>query len=547
MTRIPFRGLQVKPASISKIEAGCGAHANGRAAAALVLGSADRSASPVTMGATGGVGGRLGNNTKSATPIHDAGFRISGPTDAEAAGADAPDFKRSEARARRYELQTTARVLLYTLGKQQGLEYAYNYHRTCKCLYVSVGKNTVNADERGNAFYGGLPLCGSVWACPVCAAKIQERRRPEIAQAIDWAWTHGLKPVMVTLTFPHRSWHGLNDLITSQADALHRLRAGKPWAKVMAKVGFKGLIRSLELTHGGNGWHPHTHELWFVDQAADAAYIKERTLQRWTESCIRAGLLDPSDKAQLEAFHAHAVDVIDNCSNSDYLAKIDTERHWGADREISKGVTKAGSQSGRHPFTILETADFGNRDAELFLEYVHAMKGKRQIFWSHGLKELVGVEEKTDEELAEEELEKADVLATLTRRQWKIVIAEGARSEILDLAEAKGYEGLAQWFHRFGESLQRGLLPDDLHADDDDKMDWKINKACMKSEAMSIKPSDKDPLADCEKSEPPKVFRNSFKSALTLDESRPMDAERLQYAEGMMRRYMKVKEESEAS
>lgn len=26
-----------------------------------------------------------------------------------------------------------------------------------------------------------------------------------------------------------------------------------------------GLIRALELTHGANGWHSHTHELWFFD------------------------------------------------------------------------------------------------------------------------------------------------------------------------------------------------------------------------------------------------------------------------------------------
>ena len=35
------------------------------------------------------------------------------------------------------------------------------------------------------------------------------------------------------------------------------------------RQGFKGLIRSLEVTHGANGWHPHTHELWFLKGSAE--------------------------------------------------------------------------------------------------------------------------------------------------------------------------------------------------------------------------------------------------------------------------------------
>ena len=33
------------------------------------------------------------------------------------------------------------------------------------------------------AHYAGLPACGSVWACPVCAAKILDTRAAEIASA----------------------------------------------------------------------------------------------------------------------------------------------------------------------------------------------------------------------------------------------------------------------------------------------------------------------------------------------------------------------------
>ena len=44
----------------------------------------------------------------------------------------------------------------------------------------------------------------------------------------------------------------------------------------------------------------------------------------------------------------------------------------------------------------------GRSAASLFQEYGVAIKGQRQLSWSRGLKKLLCVEEKTDEELAQE-------------------------------------------------------------------------------------------------------------------------------------------------
>ena len=90
-----------------------------------------------------------------------------------------------------------------------------------------------------------------------------------VQQAIDWAKGQGYQVVMVTFTFPHKSWQSLGDLLARQADAFKRLRKGRPWDTMKADRGFKGLIRSLEVTHGANGWHPHTHELWFLKGSAE--------------------------------------------------------------------------------------------------------------------------------------------------------------------------------------------------------------------------------------------------------------------------------------
>lgn len=358
-------------------------------------------------------------------------------------------------RAERYALLSSARKLISAAGRASGLKYGHDLHKTAKCRYIRHGGTSVEVHksrEHGKAFYCNLITCGSVWSCPVCAAKIQERRREEIAAAINWAYDEGLQPVMVTLTFPHRAWHKLRDLLDQQAMALQRLRAGQPWEKFKKSVDFRGLIRSLELTHGDNGWHPHTHELWFVRSTADASLMLPEILKRWESACIRAGLLDEDDAAQLAAFRVHAVDVKGWCSESDYLAKQDDSRHWGADREIAKGSTKAGRAKGRHAFGLLADASgkgsAARRAGRLYLVYIAAMRGKRQIVWSKGLKALVKVDDLDDETLAVESRDEADLLGYITDDDWHTVRTVGAFAAVLDAAEVGGWPAVQSLIDR---------------------------------------------------------------------------------------------------
>ena len=375
--------------------------------------------------------GRLGIYAKSITPPPLA--------------ADLARLAIQKNRAERYELLAVARRLYLVAGNRAGLAYGHDYCRTAKCRYISHGQGVgVHKSKKYNgAFYSGLVTCGSVWNCPVCGPKIQERRREEIAQAVTWAYANGYQPVMVTLTFPHRAWNKLKKLLKKQASALQLLRAGSPWNRFKNWCGYQGLIRALEVLFGRHGWHPHTHELWFVRPDADVEEMKAKILKLWESACIRAELLDENDSAQLEAFRAHAVDVKGNCSASDYLAKQDDSRHWGVDREIAKASTKAGRAKGLHPFALLAKAGQGDKRAErLFLAYSLAMKGKAQIFWSPGLKATVGVHEATDQQLSEEVREPADLLGQLSPDDWKLVRSRNARAQVLDAAENGGWPAI---------------------------------------------------------------------------------------------------------
>lgn len=367
-------------------------------------------------------GAPLGTTAKSSSPC---------PTGGE-------DGKGRKAhRALKYQALSQGRQWLVAQAKaEKPAAFPGDVYRTADCRHVNHGLVGVNlSPEHKAAHYSGLATCGSVWACPVCASRIQERRRPEVQQAIDWATEQGYVAVMVTFTFPHKAWNRLDELLSRQADAFKRLRSGKRWQNLKGALGFQGLIRSLEVTHGQNGWHPHTHELWFLKGSPEG--LQDLLSGFWLSACSKAGLVDANDSKMVEAFMAHGVDVKEDVTCGDYLAKQDDSRRWGFAEEISKATSKAGRAKGVHPHHFLVRRAEGDRDR--YVEYVQSMKGRRQLFWSHGLKAVVGINEISDEELADESREPAELLGRLTPEDWKVVRGNDARAELLDAAEQGGW------------------------------------------------------------------------------------------------------------
>jgi len=347
--------------------------------------------------------------------------------------AEDPEKRRRATRALRFQAQSQARHILRCDALAQGAKYPGNVHRTAACRHLKHADiNVMYAQQHNAAFYAGLVTCGSVWSCPVCASRIQERRRLEIEQAITWAESQGLVCVLVTFTFPHCHWHRLTDLIVQQRDAFKRLRYSKGYRKVKPV----GLIRSLEVTHGSNGWHPHTHELWFCEP--DNLPSQYTLAQLWETAASRAGLLDhvePNSRHWAE-FLVHGVDVKRDMTCGDYLAKQDDSRSWGFSHEVAKATSKAGRAKGVHPHHFLIRKAPG--DDALFLEYHNAMKGARQLFWTPGLKAKVQIEDLSDEVIADESRDPADILAHIPDDAWKLVRGNDARAELLDAAESRG-------------------------------------------------------------------------------------------------------------
>ena len=242
---------------------------------------------------------------------------------------DAPaDPKRH--RAQRFALKSVVNRLLPT-------------SRTSKCCRWRVPKQALQVHrsiEHGKAFFSGLQVCASVWACPVCAAKISERRRAELVTAVALAKSMGMHVKLLTLTVPHGLGDDLPTLLVQIRNAWRRTttgRAGKDFRKLL---GIKGTIRALEVTHGQNGFHPHLHVLLFLEQDATNGCIQGLFTPIWQDACTKAGLPRPSD--------AHGCRVDDGSKAAAYASK------WGLESEMTKSHTKQGRKRLAHALGLPE-------------------------------------------------------------------------------------------------------------------------------------------------------------------------------------------------
>jgi hypothetical protein len=324
---------------------------------------------------------------------------------------------------KRFSALSEAREIFRFEGSKLNLEYPLNFHRTAKCHWVSLDDNVsiYKSFEFKTAFYKNLVTCGMVWTCPVCSAKIQERRRLEIATAMDLQYKTTGKCVMITFTFPHTSFDSCSDLVLRQRDAFRRLRHTRLYKSTCKNIGYIGLIRSLEVVFGKNGWHPHTHELWFVDGDANAEKLKKSLIRQWRKACQNSLLLSQTDLSKISHFNRYSVDIKDFAKNSDYLQKSELG-HWGADRELAKSTSKQASSKGLHPFELLEKSASGQMQYRAkYLEYSKAFFRARQLYWTNDLKTHFQIDHLSDSAIASKTEETAFLIAILTPYDWRLI------------------------------------------------------------------------------------------------------------------------------
>jgi hypothetical protein len=378
-------------------------------------------------------------------------------------------------------LDVSSRLLLdplFNTPDEQTLIDSKKLPRTSLCNKVPLfgGENPVNVPvykntiHEGSAHFGGLLKCGSVWACPVCARKISEGRAAELKLAFGvWQSLGDYSQLMVSFTIPHKHFNKLDDLYFRLMKARRLLRQQKVLRKRSLKVfseiskeyNIQGQVTGVEVTNGYHGWHPHTHDVFFVSGKVNDLLISDLQsdlTRAWLYACQRAKIDIPS----IDDFIKHSVKISVALTAAEYMSKFGHEKNsrWDASTELTKSHFKVSkSESGLTPWDFLRAIaafpedrniyyEFGSK----FREYVRATKGRRQLFWSKGFKaflcsqspEFAELVEKTDQDLAEHESENKELVGTLTAEQWKAVIKYNLRGLVLETALRRPWEDVIQ-------------------------------------------------------------------------------------------------------
>lgn len=297
------------------------------------------------------------------------------------------------------------------------------------------GEHVAIKRAEGRAFFSGVVTCGSVWHCPVCASKVSEARREEIEAVVGAHEATGGVVYHAVMTVPHHAFQACKPLRQAVTKAWQEVQRGKAWMRLKERYGFVGNIRSLEVTHGGNGWHPHIHVLMFFDHGDWLALTDEfgaELFARWQAAVERLGMGKPSRRA----FRWERCWTPKEAG--EYVAK------WGL--EMTKGHMKTGKRSGqRTPWQILQDiAETGSEaDKALFREYGQAFKGARQLTWSRGLRALYLVDdEMTDAEAAQAEPVESETVATVAADGYKILVSRELEIALLEHVERDGADGV---------------------------------------------------------------------------------------------------------
>lgn len=380
------------------------------------------------------------------------------PAVSAGSGAASPPKKRPRDPARRAEKylwrDTMGRLLpeeaVATCGKWVARTYGADADAGGAWARIKLGSE--------GACWSGLVSCGSVWHCPVCAAKIAGERREEVKAAIGAAQAAGLAVFMATFTMPHGRLDTAADLVGQVALAFRQVIAGAPWQRARERARYAGAIRSLEVTHGDNGWHPHLHVLLMLEPGAEAlergADLARFMFERWSAAIARAGFGECDE----QAWKFERCDTPEQAG--DYVSK------WGPDWELTHAHLKTGKKGGRSPWAILR--DYAERaeprDAALLIEYAEAFKGRRQLTWSKGLKARFKIGDAEDVELADREPSDAKPVVEIHEDAVRTIArSKGAMARTLEVLELHGVPGLYEFLERLGVNTRadcRLIVPD---------------------------------------------------------------------------------------
>jgi hypothetical protein len=286
----------------------------------------------------------------------------------------------------------------------------------------------IKATAEGGARYAGLVRCGSWVQCPICAWSICAARAVDLAIGVATWLARGCSVWLLTLTARHGRNDDLRAWLNGFTAAEKRLRQGRIWRRLHEDDILAGTVRALEVTHGfQSGWHPHVHLLLFCCPMPLELLL------------LRLGFLSTAWRRALASEGLDCTEIGFDLRPGEAAASYVNK--WGLAHEMTLGHNaKRGRGESRTPWGLLfDFVEAGDRHAgALFCIFAEVFKGRRQLFWSHGLKNRLGLVHRPPDED-----EPQATIAELERPEWGAVVAARMRAQLLEIAACGGADAVA--------------------------------------------------------------------------------------------------------
>jgi len=257
-----------------------------------------------------------------------------------------------------------------------------------------------------------------------------------------------MSALFVTRTIPHSEEGKLGVTLGLLAEG-RRYVFNQKLVKVTRKsAGHVGAIASKEITHGHNGWHPHTHDIEFYERELsleDFAALSALYYDYLNRFYSRNGF------EGLSRQHGVRIEQVqlDGVALAKYVAKLqegDIRLHTA--HELTRWDLKLGRAGSLMPFDIVcEFFETGDMAAlELWHEYEKETFGRSVIRFTKGLRALLlpREAEKTDEELAAVEVGGVDVVRFAGWFYRKIARVPGLEGRVLTALDTGGFAALVE-------------------------------------------------------------------------------------------------------
>ncbi len=390
---------------------------------------------------------------------HDYAFDYDGETgeitdiEVDSDGFSKSSFDSDSYRSQKYLFQEASSKILRSSFVKDGKKKSFRVKNCLRDIVSPFDEVSVyKSCEHGQCHYGGLMVCGSVWTCPVCASKISQRKANLIEKISSAHLESGGSILFLTFTAPHSIKDSLESLLTRFKKAERGFSCTRAVIAEKQRIGFIEPIKNLEITFGHeNGWHPHSHQMWFIEGSADPAEVKRNLFTQWQNYCKKRGLEEPNETYGLDVKL-----VKDTKKVSKYICKMG----WSISSELARGIAKKAKQGRYNHFDLLGEYTINGKQwaSERFKEFAKATFGLHQLSRFPKLKERykhylddeeIKQLEMNDEELAEDKNDSVIHLGAFNRTQWKTILKNRLRFTVLLLCEKYSFEFAASYIDNF--------------------------------------------------------------------------------------------------